>query len=714
VDDRGHFYKPLQRGPRGDRERAFYDAVAATLRAEEAAAAAAVAAAQERRAAERRTGRRASSPIAVRNGSASGAVAAEWATAAELGSSAASSTGGDAGGLGLAGEAPASPHAPLPWRRRQLLQTFPSYKEYRRERGPMHIMQRDELGLLSSRTVAQLGMSLPEDLQLHKQQRRRQQAGEPPLPSQASRFGPPHVLQEQPEAGQQQRRRPRSWSGSPPSTADALAQHAEQYGKSPDSDDCAEMTGRHLMQIVHPECPSSPSAADSPAAHKAEEQLQQGEQHSQQDQQQQQRGEAAEAGAAAPASPRLREHRHTTEHAEEAYTLPEHAQAAALLGQPVYDRSLNVSPVVVGGSGMPRPSPFSTSPQHSGHFGSLFSEQQQQAQQQAQQQQQQQQQQPGISLLVAGGRSTSLPLAVPASPRGAAAAAALADGLAQLSGLGSPAASVAGGSLAASCAAHWLQDEEAAADALRREVAAHGSSVFSSLPFSVRNAPLLRVIPKYYGVAQHCDGRTLLELEDLARAYHRPCIMDIKVGFRTWYPAADDAYIQRCKEKDESTTQAALGFKICGMQVFRHGAGGYWRASKRWCKTLPVELVDKALLSFAHNEHGLRPADVYVGGGGGAIAQLEALEAWFAVQRDFHFYSSSGGAGLWYRWCCPLLLLAPAVVPFAGLVLTANVDLSSNPHLQCCCCTRAAPPARRKQRCGLLWAAGLRSVSTFV
>ena len=40
---------------------------------------------------------------------------------------------------------------------------------------------------------------------------------------------------------------------------------------------------------------------------------------------------------------------------------------------------------------------------------------------------------------------------------------------------------------------------------------------------------------------------------------------------------------------------------MCGMQVYRHAAGGYWRASKRWCKTLPVELVDKALLSFAHN-----------------------------------------------------------------------------------------------------------------
>lgn len=38
------------------------------------------------------------------------------------------------------------------------------------------------------------------------------------------------------------------------------------------------------------------------------------------------------------------------------------------------------------------------------------------------------------------------------------------------------------------------------------------------------------------------------------------------------------------------------------------------------------------------------------GGAAGAIAQLEALEAWFAVQRDFHFYSSSGTRDL-SGWC---------------------------------------------------------------
>lgn len=39
MDDRGHFYKPIQQGPRGDRERLFYEAVAAELAAEAAAAA---------------------------------------------------------------------------------------------------------------------------------------------------------------------------------------------------------------------------------------------------------------------------------------------------------------------------------------------------------------------------------------------------------------------------------------------------------------------------------------------------------------------------------------------------------------------------------------------------------------------------------------------------------------------------------------------------
>lgn len=174
---------------------------------------------------------------------------------------------------------------------------------------------------------------------------------------------------------------------------------------------------------------------------------------------------------------------------------------------------------------------------------------------------------------------------------------------------------------------------------LQQQQQLHHQASFQSQPFSTRNATLLRAIPQFYGVHELPD-RTLVELEDLAARYTHPSIIDIKVGFHTWYHGADQRYIEKCKVKDSETTQAALGFKVCGMQVYRQGQGGYWRCSKRWCKTLPEGGVDAALLRFAHNGGGLRPVDVY-GGERGAVAALQALEAWFARQREFMFYSSS-------------------------------------------------------------------------
>ncbi len=77
------------------------------------------------------------------------------------------------------------------------------------------------------------------------------------------------------------------------------------------------------------------------------------------------------------------------------------------------------------------------------------------------------------------------------------------------------------------------------------------------------------------------------------------------------------------------------------VQVYRHCQGGYWRASKRWCKQLPLDAVSKALIRFANNEAGLCPAHVY-GGPTGAIEQLKCLERWFAVSRHAQFFSWVG------------------------------------------------------------------------
>ncbi len=131
-----------------------------------------------------------------------------------------------------------------------------------------------------------------------------------------------------------------------------------------------------------------------------------------------------------------------------------------------------------------------------------------------------------------------------------------------------------------------------------------------------------------------------MEMEDVARMYDRPAVMDVKIGIRTWYEDAAPDYIAKCMDKDACTTQSTLGFKICGMQVYRNSLQGFWRASKQWCKTLTEASVDNALQSFVHNESGLRPIDVY-GGPDGVIRQLEQIEEWVKLQNEFSFFSSS-------------------------------------------------------------------------
>lgn len=159
------------------------------------------------------------------------------------------------------------------------------------------------------------------------------------------------------------------------------------------------------------------------------------------------------------------------------------------------------------------------------------------------------------------------------------------------------------------------------------------------LPFILRNAPLLRTVPKFFRIHSF-EGNTLLQLEDVARNYDHPTIIDIKIGKKTWYDEADETYIQRCKLKDSATTQERFGFKICGMQVFRHRLGGYWRASKKWCKTITEDTIDRAFESFVHNQNGLTPIDIF-GGPEGVIHQLSLLEEWFSFQTEFRFFSSS-------------------------------------------------------------------------
>lgn len=275
----------------------------------------------------------------------------------------------------------------------------------------------------------------------------------------------------------------------------AAEQLALQYGRSPDSDDCSVHTGRQLMRVYCDSSDSMPGSSralpgadgrDAAAAEgasaaaegaSATRSLPQAElaAEAEQRQQQQQLAACLQQQQHAPGRQPL-----ASASAEEAYTRPEHAQVAALLGQPVYDPALGglhtrqqpgcaagrlqgtpaVTLAVVPSSSKPHRSPFMSDLLHHAHppgpqeaCGSAAG---------------------GEQACVRGGSGGA------AGPAGSGGAAAL-PGCA--------------GALVHSGEAFWVPEEEGE-EAL--EAAAGGAAdAFSSLPFSVRNAPLLRVIPKY-------------------------------------------------------------------------------------------------------------------------------------------------------------------------------------------------------------------------
>jgi len=157
--------------------------------------------------------------------------------------------------------------------------------------------------------------------------------------------------------------------------------------------------------------------------------------------------------------------------------------------------------------------------------------------------------------------------------------------------------------------------------------------------------------PHFYGTINidAPDGSSIRHaiMEDLTHGFTHPCIIDAKIGARTWYPEAGEKYIQKCLQKDSETTSAALGFRLAGMQVYKSVNATVWKAPRIWCKNITVSDVPAALERYVssnpsdeQNWDAAFASDVY-GGTHGAIAQLQELKAWFEEQKFYHFFSAS-------------------------------------------------------------------------
>jgi len=101
------------------------------------------------------------------------------------------------------------------------------------------------------------------------------------------------------------------------------------------------------------------------------------------------------------------------------------------------------------------------------------------------------------------------------------------------------------------------------------------------------------LVPEYRGTqTKKVQGREInfIRLTDLTQDMLEPCILDVKIGQRTWDPLAseakrttEDAKYKACKDN--------LGFCLPGFQVYSISSGKVKRYGREYGKKLTADTI---------------------------------------------------------------------------------------------------------------------------
>ena len=177
-------------------------------------------------------------------------------------------------------------------------------------------------------------------------------------------------------------------------------------------------------------------------------------------------------------------------------------------------------------------------------------------------------------------------------------------------------------------------------DARGQREAEFFKSVSSSSDPAVR--VFLDCMPHFHGVSRRkkSDGTPgeFIMMENLTNNLSKRCIMDIKIGARTWGPDASES---KRKQQDASyaATKTAFGFCVPGLSVHRgENKDSVVVKGKDYGKSLNKENISDMLelyLDISTNpELARKIARIFV-------ERLEKIQAVFQSQRCFHFFASS-------------------------------------------------------------------------
>ncbi|XP_038044875.1 inositol hexakisphosphate kinase 3-like [Patiria miniata] len=125
-------------------------------------------------------------------------------------------------------------------------------------------------------------------------------------------------------------------------------------------------------------------------------------------------------------------------------------------------------------------------------------------------------------------------------------------------------------------------------------------------------------------------------LENLTSKFRSPCILDVKLGTKTYHKDHSEAKRQLHIDRDAATTTATLGLRLCGMQLYQASKGSYKCRNKYDGRRLGKEGLQSALREYFSTSNEVRMELLPP-----FIEKLEALLQVVSSISTFSFLSTS-------------------------------------------------------------------------
>ncbi|XP_004583448.2 inositol polyphosphate multikinase [Ochotona princeps] len=147
---------------------------------------------------------------------------------------------------------------------------------------------------------------------------------------------------------------------------------------------------------------------------------------------------------------------------------------------------------------------------------------------------------------------------------------------------------------------------------------------------------LRKYLPKYYGIwsPPTAPNDLYLKLEDVTHKFNKPCIMDVKIGRKSYDPFASSEKIQQ--QVSKYPLMEEIGFLVLGMRVYHVQSDSYETQNQHYGRSLTKETIKDGVSKFFHNGLCLRKDAVAA-----SIQKIEKILHWFESQKQLNFYASS-------------------------------------------------------------------------